>query len=709
MNELFLYLIKAAMINAIILAFYHFTLRKSNKFHLMRMTLLLAMVLPLLFPLIPYPFGQADHINLPVVIISLPETATITSAVENSLLNWNDLPTLLYYGISVVLLLGMAISISAIIKKWFRSEEHITSYGKVELEHTVKSPFSFFSWVFLSPKDLDHPQLDMILKHEFCHVREKHSIDRVLSGIFRSVLWFSPLAHITSRLLSVVHEYQADSKVIGIYNRSEYSDLILSFYLNPQTSSISNNFSLHVKKRITMINNLNFNRLRYGRIVTGLCISLSLVFLTSMVTTNDQPLASVDQNVSNSISSLEVGDHLGDTIPPSPDITPWTGEVGQKGPLGHAGTVIIKIDIQSDGIATNYRIFQSAGSVLDNFALTKLKQIKDWRPATYNDKPVKYTVMYPFNFTADGDVTISFLKGGAIIETEKPLNFNNSQPEGSLDGDKTRGEYHVKNTSDPDTVYKVQQTKNKGNDLPDSPPQYPGGDKARIEYIVANTPYPDEDRKAGIKGTVYVQFVIETTGKVTNVKILKGVSTSIDKVAFNAITNMPDWIPAKKDNKPVSYEMTMPIKFELSDDKVGKVAKDPNAGDLFSKDNSIPQKIEGSRVFTVVEVAPEFPGGDDARVVYLNSNIIYPEQARKNGIQGTVYITFVVEPDGSITGAKVLRGVGGGLDQVALEVVKKMPKWTPGKVKGEPVPVQFNMPIKFKLSDDKEDKGAKPK
>lgn len=328
-----------------------------------------------------------------------------------------------------------------------------------------------------------------------------------------------------------------------------------------------------------MINNLNFNRLRYGRIVTGLCVSLSLVFLTSMVTTTNQPITPNDENISNSITVLQSGAIVRDINQPDPEAT-------------------------------------------------------------------------------------------QLYKT------------------------------DPDTIRKVQQTRNTKNDQPDSGPQYPGGDKARIEYIVANTPYPEEDRKAGIKGTVYVQFVIESSGKVTNAKILKGVSPLIDKVALNAITNMPDWIPARKGNKPVSYEMTMPIKFELSDDKVGKVAKDPHAGDIFSKENSIPQKKEGSGVYTVVEVAPQFPGGDDARIEFLSKNITYPEQAKKEGIQGTVYITFVVQPDGSITDAKVLRGIGGGLDEIAIAAVQKMPKWEPGKVKGEPVPVQFNMPIKFKLTKD---------
>lgn len=103
-------------------------------------------------------------------------------------------------------------------------------------------------------------------------------------------------------------------------------------------------------------------------------------------------------------------------------------------------------------------------------------------------------------------------------------------------------------------------------------------------------------------------------------------------------------------------------------------------------------------VFTVVEVQPEFSGGDEARILYLKNNIQYPLEARKSGIQGTVFLTFVVETDGTITDVRILRRIGGGCDEEAVRVVKMMPKWKPGTQKGKPVRVQFNMQIKFTLA-----------
>ncbi len=99
----------------------------------------------------------------------------------------------------------------------------------------------------------------------------------------------------------------------------------------------------------------------------------------------------------------------------------------------------------------------------------------------------------------------------------------------------------------------------------------------------------------------------------------------------------------------------------------------------------------------LAEVDPEFPGGEEALYKYLAQNIHYPEQAKKEQIQGRVFVNFVIEKDGSIADAVVKRGIGGGCDEEALRVVNAMPKWTPGKVRGENVRVNYCLPINFKL------------
>lgn len=101
--------------------------------------------------------------------------------------------------------------------------------------------------------------------------------------------------------------------------------------------------------------------------------------------------------------------------------------------------------------------------------------------------------------------------------------------------------------------------------------------------------------------------------------------------------------------------------------------------------------------FVITEEMPSFPGGQEAMMKYIGKNFKYPKEAVDSGIQGTVFVTFVVERDGSITGVKTLRGIGSGCDEEALRVVQSMPKWIAGKQRGKEVRVQYNLPIRFKL------------
>ena len=105
-------------------------------------------------------------------------------------------------------------------------------------------------------------------------------------------------------------------------------------------------------------------------------------------------------------------------------------------------------------------------------------------------------------------------------------------------------------------------------------------------------------------------------------------------------------------------------------------------------------------VFLVVEEQPEYPGGTAALLEYLRTNIKYPQDCRENHIQGRVLVTFIVETDGSITNANVVRGVDPSLDAEALRVILGMPYWKPGKQRGSAVRVQFTVPITFRLSED---------
>jgi protein TonB len=94
---------------------------------------------------------------------------------------------------------------------------------------------------------------------------------------------------------------------------------------------------------------------------------------------------------------------------------------------------------------------------------------------------------------------------------------------------------------------------------------------------------------------------------------------------------------------------------------------------------------------------PEFPGGYNAIPSYISKNIVYPEKAKKEKIEGRVFVNFIVEKDGKVSDVKVLRGIGGGCDEEAMRVVREMPDWTPGMQDGQAVRVSYNVPIVFAL------------
>lgn len=117
----------------------------------------------------------------------------------------------------------------------------------------------------------------------------------------------------------------------------------------------------------------------------------------------------------------------------------------------------------------------------------------------------------------------------------------------------------------------------------------------------------------------------------------------------------------------------------------------------FYKKISDYNEFEGQEIFTIVEKMPSFPGNEHELMEFITRNIQYPQEAQGKGIQGRVFVSFVVEPDGSVSNVKVRQGIGSGCDEEAVRIVKSMPKWNPGEKKGKPVRVSYSLPIVFKL------------
>lgn len=143
-----------------------------------------------------------------------------------------------------------------------------------------------------------------------------------------------------------------------------------------------------------------------------------------------------------------------------------------------------------------------------------------------------------------------------------------------------------------------------------------------------------------------------------------------------------------------------PIQEKLPETTVSTVTQEGDDGELQPiVENKV---IEDNNVYdrTAIEEQPGFPGGEGALMGFLKSNIKYPAIEKDNDIQGKVYVTFVIEKDGSVNDVQIMKGIAGGpnCDKEALRVVKSMPKWAPGKQNGKAVRCKFILPVTFKLS-----------
>ena len=192
-------------------------------------------------------------------------------------------------------------------------------------------------------------------------------------------------------------------------------------------------------------------------------------------------------------------------------------------------------------------------------------------------------------------------------------------------------------------------------------------------YISDRIVYPEEALRKGIKGNVYVGVTIRADGSVTDERIVRGAHPLLDAEALRIIRELPRWRPAYVNGRAVdeTYVVTVPFNAERHEREWWR------------------------DVCTEAEEMPVFPEGKVER--YLVGRVRYPEEARERGIEGEVWVRFVVDRDGSVTEVEVSRPVHPLLDEEALRVVREMPRWKPGRQDGKPVRVFYSVPVEFRL------------
>ena len=296
-------------------------------------------------------------------------------------------------------------------------------------------------------------------------------------------------------------------------------------------------------------------------------------------------------------------------------------------------------------------------------------------------------------------VSLAACGSGSSPNSDSSVNQNNWDETNRDYDDEVEGEMGMIETPDLSVPFEYPVPDNPDEDQffedaylhPGVDPMFPGGEEGLKDWVKCNLRYPLEAYDKKIQGRVSVALRISETGEVIYYRILHDIGGQCAEEVARLVRSMPQWEPGGIEGVgPVSTVYQLDVDFHLP-------KKRPEEWIEIEPVVLAPESPENT-IFTVPEIDPEFPGGMEAMYKFFQDNIRYPKEAKRKNISGKVFITFVVEKDGSISNPRILRDIGGGCGAEAIRVAKMMPRWTPGQQRGLSVRVQFNMPVNFSLS-----------
>ena len=638
------HLLPIAATIAVLWLVYRLLFRNSNRLYFNRFFLITSMLLALAMPMLGLLSGMEvpqmailkqnmfNGMMLSEVIVThdgqpmLPEVIVTTNTTPSRFSVWQVMGGIYLIGVGVMTLLFL-IKLGRLVVLIIRSPKRKMSSCTAVFTGREQGSFSFFCYAFFPNENVDPD----IMRHEMSHIAHHHSWDILFAEVMMILQWFNPFIYLYKKELQSLHEYQADRDVVATgVDKKNYMMLILQQCTAVDFSGMSNNFSLILtKKRIKMITRNEKAKGLWWRLLATLPVLAILMIANTKVTAQEKK--AVDKPITVETGRFEIFDDDG-------------------APMQLKDTVFYAVD-------GSYVKFETS----DSF------QPESGEPCK------KLTVT---SYDADGNQRNNFF----ITETERRGDTSTYTIEPfTLSGNLFEQLFDLA-TSYEDTVYQIVEQM----------PQYTGGEEAMMKYVAENIKYPQAAKDKNISGRVFVSFVIEKDGSVSNVKVVRGIGGGCDEEAARVIKEMPKWKPGMQKGKPVRVNYMMPIFFKLDDGQLAKSVKKEKA-------NNPDMTPDKNGVYQIVEEMPKFPGGEDALMDYVSKNVVYPKEAQEKGISGRVFVGFIVEKDGSVSNVKVLRGIGGGCDEEAVRVISGLPKWRPGKQEGKPVRVSYQMPINFKL------------
>lgn len=772
MEAFYLYILQ---VNIGILAFYllyRFLLAHDTFLEMRRAYWWLVWATVFAYPWVELHAVRGEVMPLQVVMADYVETITLVASavapVEAPSWTWQDALAGVWALGASVLVVRFLVQLAVVCRLAWRGRKLVWHGQRVIALDSGEQPFSFFGWIFVNPEHYSEEELEEIMAHEATHARQRHSWDVVVSELLCCLFWFNPAVWLAKRYIRQNLEFLADRAVMRAgFDRKSYQYHLLRLSYGVGVEQIVNSFNVSLlKRRIMMMNRKKSGRtgvLKYALLfpVAGLLVLSAnaeavaetaehvaaqwaapdgMVTMTgTVVDENGKPLPGVTVVLKGTMlgvrtdaaGTFSIQARQGQTLvftyvgrqtqevpfnPEKPDIRvvmpledtlldaveiasggaskqASKGDAGEenlpvwdgapKFPGGNPqryiaenlrypaeaiekgieGKVYVQFVIDTAGKVTTPKVVRGIHPLLDAEAIRLINEMPDWMPGQVNGKPVNGSFFLPVNFVL-------------------PENAQNTPETASVESVLQRAAGNAQ--SGKDTLIEQGEMFIEGLIMP----EFSGGSVNK--YIADNLRYPAAAKEKGIEGKVYVQFIVDTTGKVIYPKIIRGVSPELDAEALRLIREMPEWKPATNFGKPVTMSYTLPIYFPLkSDDSAGNA----QAG----KDTLIVQ----GETFYVVEDMPKFPGGNIQQ--YVADNLRYPAAAKEKGIEGKVYVRFVIDTTGKTIAPEIVRGVSPELDAEALRLVREMPAWQPGMQGGKPVRVSFTLPINFRLTPEKQE------
>ena len=492
---------------------YKLLFRNSNRFQLNRIILLTISVFAFALPFIRInlegqQFQEITSFKEEMDVIFYSDAIIEETPVEANTLSVTDIISYIYIIGVVFFLMKFVYNIVNIYK--IKAGKKIEVVDDVNFIYTNEShiPFSFLKNIYIPKDNLDA----MIIKHEISHVKNHHSVDVILMEIMIAFQWFNPFIRMVKNELKSNHEFIADSEAIKNEDeKSNYMMLLLQQCTADDFSTIANNFSfLLTKKRISMITK---NQKVKGSVIKVLLTLPVFALLILLNTQCDNVKPNEDKQQTPAVENKaegEVGNLAGRIIFSDEKPFPCANVALEKD-----GKVVYSVTADENG---NY-------------------EFKSIPAGTYNLKTFYegYTTMIIEGFN---------------IPANK-FAFQNLYLLKQDDADETSSQ---KPQVTQDSLYRVTEVM----------PEYPGGPNEMMRYIQENIKYPQSAIDNKIEGRVFVTFVVEKDGSITNAAVMRGIDKECDAEALRVVSSMPKWTPGQHKGEVVRTQFTIPIYYKFN-------------------------------------------------------------------------------------------------------------------------------------------------